>query len=299
MYVKLTVEPLQKVVAGQNLYVIDTSQTNALITTGNLSTSVPQPFELYTVLKSSDYVFSSLSKSFCVFRSNPSLFTTANAKISMTTRGAGGLPKQQFNNCQLVFNLPFCTETAYAAPANPDVLNSSHLATIYDSLASQLFTNFSTTLQLHPCNTTFSAQYSLFRNCTTCLQAYKNWLCAVTIPRCADATDTLPFLFPRAVNTSRNPLIDQIIRPRAYKEIMPCRQLCWCVEQNCPITLGFQCPSPRSFAMRNSYVEDNEGKTCNAPQRQYLASRGSKLEMGGWVGVVVLVHLAFRIAWGI
>src|SRR5208282_948448 len=77
-------------------YVIDSSQTNALITTGNLSTSEPQPFGIYTVLKSSDYVFSSLSNSFCVFHSNPSLFTTANTQVSMTTRGAGGLPKQQF-----------------------------------------------------------------------------------------------------------------------------------------------------------------------------------------------------------
>lgn len=326
-------------ITGENIYVIDTSQTNALITTGNLSTSEPQPFEIYTVLTSSDYVFSSLSHSFCVFRSNPSLFTTANAQISMTTRGAGGLPKQQFflgglnasteynlyltlpsnttgmggtvyapsvsiktktsDSCQLVFNLSFCTETAYAAPANPDILNSTHLATFYDSLASELFTNFSTTLQLNPCNTTLSAQYSLFRNCTSCLEAYQNWLCAVTIPRCTDFTDTSSFLFPRPVNTSRNPLIDQTVQPGAYKEIMPCSQLCFGVERNCPATLGFQCPIRGSFAMRNSYVEDSSGKTCNAPQLQYLASRGWKLEMGGWVGVVVLVHLAFWIVWGI
>jgi calcium channel MID1 len=256
----------------------------------------------------------------------------------MTTRGAGGLPKQQFllsglnasteynvyltlpsnttamtgtvytpsmsiktktsDNCQLVFNLSFCTETAYAVPANPSILNSTQLATFYDSLASELFTNFSTSLQLSPCNATISAQYSLFRNCTTCLQAYKNWLCAVTIPRCADITDTSSFLYPRAVNTSRNPLIDQTVQPGAYKEILPCSQLCWGVEQNCPVTLGFQCPLPGSFAMANSYGEDDDGKTCNAPQLQYLASGGGKLEMSGWVGIVFLVNLAFWIAWG-
>ena len=257
----------------------------------------------------------------------------------MTTRGAGGLPKQQFllgglnastdynvyltlaansttmagtvytpsmsfrtktsDNCQLVFNLSFCTETAYAAPANPNILNSTQLATFYDSLASELFTNFSTTLQLNPCNTSLSAQYSLFRNCTTCLQAYKNWLCAVTIPRCADFTDTSSFLFPRAVNTSRNPSIDQIVQPGPYKEILPCSELCFGVEQNCPITLGFQCPLPGSFAIANGYGESNDGTTCNSPQLQYLASWGGKLKMGGWgVGVVILVHLAFWISWG-
>jgi calcium channel MID1 len=323
------------VVAGQNLWVIDTSQSDALITTGNLTSSDQQPFEIYAVLQKDDHILSTLSNSFCAFGANPSLLTTANADISMTHRGAGGLPKQQFflrglnasteyniyltlplnnsalggtvytpsmnvstkvsNNCQLVFNLDFCTETAYAAPANPNILNSSALATFYDSLASSLFTNFSTTLQLHPCNTTYSAQYSLFRNCSTCQTAYKNWLCAVTIPRCADVTDTSSFLFPRPVNSSRQASIDQVVQPGAYKEIMPCSDLCWGIEQNCPSTLEFRCPSPGSDAMRNSYVEDKEGKTCNAPQLQYLASKGSRLEFSHWVVLGFLVHLAFWI----
>jgi calcium channel MID1 len=333
-------EPLQSVLGGQNLYLIDTSQTDALVTTGNLSTSDHQPFQIFAVLKDSDYIFSSLSNSYCVFRSNPSLFITANAQVSMTTRGVGGLPKQQFllsglnasteynvyltlpstndtssdqgvvyapsvsiktktnDNCQLVFNLPFCTETAYAAPANPNILNSSALATFYDSFASSQFANFSISLQLTACNTTLSAQYSLFRNCTTCLSAYKNWLCAVTIPRCADITDQAPYLYERPVNDSRNPLIDQTIEPGAYKELMPCSDLCFAVEQNCPSTLSFTCPLPGSFAMQNSYVEDNTGKTCNAPQLQYLASRGGKVEVGRWGLVGIVVHLAFWIMWG-
>src|SRR5579859_4332717 len=89
-------EPQHTVITGENLWVIDTSQADALITTGNLSTSVPQPFDIYAISKDRDFVLSSLSNSFCAFRSNPSLLTTANAEISMTTRGAGGLPKQQF-----------------------------------------------------------------------------------------------------------------------------------------------------------------------------------------------------------
>jgi calcium channel MID1 len=335
---QLTTEPQQSVIAGENLWVIDTSQADALITTGNLSTSTQQPFDIYAVPADSDHVFSTLSNSFCAFRSNPSLLTTANANISMTTRGAGGLPKQQFflqglspnstynvyltlpltnnslggtvftpsmsiqtkvsNNCQLVFNLPFCTETAYAAPANPNILNSSALSSFYDNLASSLYTNFSTTLQLTPCNTTLTAQYSLFRNCSTCATAYKNWLCAVTIPRCADITNLAPYLFDRPVNTSRQSLIDQTVKPGAYKEFMPCSDLCWGIEQNCPSTLGFGCPLPGSFAMQNSYVEDSTGKTCNAPQLQYLASgvgRG-KIVSYGVLGIMVLVHLAFWIA---
>ena len=341
MFIELTIEPQQSVIGGENLYVIDTSQTDALITTGNLSSSAQQPFDIYAVLASQDYVFSSLSNSYCAFRSNPSLLTTANSQISMTTRGAGVLPKQQFflqgltasseynvyltlplhnstlggivfnpavslktkssDTCQVIFNLPFCTATAYAVPANPSVLNSSALASFYDNLASSLYTNFSTSLQLYPCNTTQSAQFSIFRNCSTCEQAYKNWLCAVTIPRCADVNDNSSYLFDRPVNSSRNAEINQVVQPGPYKELMPCSDLCFGIEQNCPYTLGFQCPIPGSFAMEQSYVDDKTGKTCNAPQLQYLASRGTKwgVEMR-WVGVLALIslHLAFWTAWG-
>jgi len=255
----------------------------------------------------------------------------------MTTRGAGGLPKQQFfltglnasttynvyltlpsnqttnagavfgpsvsletktgDTCELVFNLDFCTETAYAAPSNPTNFNSTALAQFYDNLAEQLYANFTLSLQLTPCNTTTSAQYSLFRNCSTCLSAYKNWLCAVTIPRCADFTDDASFLFPRPVNSSRNPAISQTVQPGPYKEMMPCSQLCWGLEQNCPATLGFQCPVAGSFAMQNSYVEDDSGRTCNLPQLQYLASGVGRLGLAGWGCIVVLFHWAFWILW--
>jgi calcium channel MID1 len=78
---------------------------------------------------------------------------------------------------------------------------------------------------------------------------------------------------------------------------MPCSDLCWGIEQNCPSTLGFSCPDPGSEAMLNSYVEDKTGKTCNAPQLQYLASSGVRLGMGHWVLMGFLVHLAFWIVW--
>ena len=79
---------------------------------------------------------------------------------------------------------------------------------------------------------------------------------------------------------------------------MPCSDLCWGIEQNCPSTLQFQCPIPGSLAMQQSYVEDKTGKTCNAPQLQYLASSARKLGVAElWVLVGVFVHLAFWIAW--
>jgi calcium channel MID1 len=47
-------------------------------------------------------------------------------------------------------------------------------------------------MQQIACNTTDSARYSLAADCANCTAAYKNWLCAVAIPRCEDIS--LPIL---------------------------------------------------------------------------------------------------------
>lgn len=68
---------------------------------------------------------------------------------------------------------------------------------MYDQRAGELWQNFSYSLQQIPCNTTSTAQYSLAKTCDDCAAAYKEWLCAVTIPRCEDYTSQLPWLQPR------------------------------------------------------------------------------------------------------
>lgn len=60
-----------------------------------------------------------------------------------------------------------------------------------------MYQNFNYSLQQIPCNTTSSAQYSLAKNCDDCAHAYKQWLCAVTMPRCEDYSSDLPWLQPR------------------------------------------------------------------------------------------------------
>jgi len=103
-------------------------------------------------------------------------------------------------NCALLFNLTFCSEVAYAVPYNPNTVPSfSHLQQLYDEYATMLYQNFSNSLQLIPCNTTSTAQYSLAKNCDDCAQAYKQWLCAVTLPRCDDYTNDNPYLYRRNV----------------------------------------------------------------------------------------------------
>lgn len=134
-----------------------------------------------------------------------------------------------------------------------------------------MYKNFGYSLQQIACNTTSSAQYSLARNCTDCAAAYRQWLCAVTIPRCEDFSNKAKHLHPRNVNAafpnatladlakndevlteeyknkpshnqSRNPMIDKEINPGPYKEILPCTALCYELVQSCPASLQFVCP---------------------------------------------------------
>ncbi|KAH0846313.1 Calcium influx-promoting protein ehs1 [Fonsecaea pedrosoi] len=194
------------------------------------------------------------------------------------------------NNCRLMYNLSFCSEVAYAVPSNPNKFSPEtglpDLAALYDSYAAQMYQYFNYSLQQIPCNTTSSAQYSLARNCDDCARAYKQWLCAVTIPRCADFSSSASFLKPRnlgqpfingssissdpsqfnvkqasldavATNSSRNPLIDTSIQPGPYKEVLPCEDLCYDLVQSCPASLGFACP------LRGKGLEDSYGKRVN------------------------------------
>ena len=115
-------------------------------------------------------------------------------------------------NCALIFNLTFCSEVAYAVPSNPYTFPSTdYLSAVYDSYAANMYQNFNYSLQQIPCNTTSSAQYSLAKNCDDCAAAYKQWLCAVTMPRCEDFSAQLPWLQPRNMaqrflNSSSSPM---------------------------------------------------------------------------------------------
>ncbi|EME48291.1 calcium channel-like protein [Dothistroma septosporum NZE10] len=114
--------------------------------------------------------------------------------VDFTTKSDG--------NCQLLFNLTFCNEVAYAAPSNPSneaYKNYSAFQEFYDNYTTTWYAPFNYTLAQIPCNTTSDAQYSLAKNCNHCAAAYKEWLCAVSIPRCEDFSNNATFLQPRNV----------------------------------------------------------------------------------------------------
>ena len=168
------------------------------------------------------------------------------------------------------------------------------LAAFYDNYSAAVYQNFTYSLEQIPCQTTPESQYSLATNCDNCAAAYKQWLCAVTIPRCVDYTSTEPYLQARNVagnftngtmpstefgdltfsaanqsvwflNSSRVPAIDTTIQPGPYKEILPCIGLCYGIVQNCPASLGFTCPLAGK-GQNHSYGYATGGNlTCNIP----------------------------------
>lgn len=197
------------------------------------------------------------------------------------------------DNCAVLFNLSFCSEVAYAVPSNPS-LNVTQLTAIYDDNAAALYKNFSYSLQQIQCNATDISAYSLAVGCDDCAAAYKQWLCAVTIPRCADFSNNADFLrvrnaaqaflngteIPRdsplvqspVESRSRNSLIDTEIKPGPYKEILPCQDLCFDLVRNCPASLKFSCPDGAALNASYGYRNANGDITCSYLGAAYYLS---------------------------
>lgn len=70
-------------------------------------------------------------------------------------------------------------------------------------------------------------------------------------------------------NSSRNLNIDTDITPGPYKELLPCKDLCYELVRSCPASLQFVCPT-EGHGLNYSYGNPPEGAnntnvTCNAP----------------------------------
>ncbi len=103
-------------------------------------------------------------------------------------------------NCALLYNLDFCDQVAYAVPSSPNATaNFTQFQAFYDDYTRNFYHNFNYSLQQIPCHTDSAAQYSLVKNCSDCAGAYKEWLCAVSIPRCEDFTNDASYLQIRNV----------------------------------------------------------------------------------------------------
>lgn len=256
--------------------------------------------------------------------------------VNWTTKSDG--------NCALLFDLAFCDEVAYAVPSNYANYNTSGMRQLFDNYTSTYYQQFNYSLQQIPCDTTSDAQYSLAQNCSTCAAAYKEWLCAVSIPRCEDFSNGASYLQPRnvgqnfhngsalspeilnlrfipmtgaptldgsprdrqtylsaiAANSSRNPaIIDELIQPGPYKELLPCDDLCYSIVQSCPASLGFGCPYPgRGLEVGYAPRSQNGSLTCSFLGAVYDLNAASGMRASvTWVLVsTVFVGLILNLA---
>ncbi|CAG8459343.1 2519_t:CDS:2 [Diversispora eburnea] len=187
---------------------------------------------------------------------------------------------------------------AYSVPANP-LLPISKIIKFYDELAEEYFKNFTLTLSQFSCNKT---HYSLVRSCNDCLESYKNWICAMTVPRCGDADffstsdDDNDFSdssiiggIARNANKSRIPKIDKEMVPGAYIEIPPCINLCYNTTQSYGIM-----NSPEKGSISNV--------TCNPMGSDWIktnsATRNNLILFYWWkwiVGIIGIIEIIFQL----
>lgn len=193
-------------------------------------------------------------------------------------------------------------------PSNPD-LSVTQLRGIYDDHAANYYTNFSYSLQQIQCDTAPESMFSLTVGCEDCARAYKQWLCSVSIPRCADFSNNASYLQVRnagqnfingsslpadspyretfGTNVSRNALIDKKIKPGPYKEILPCADICYSLVKDCPFALGFGCPTGSWLNASYGYRDPNGDITCSYLGAAYYLNAGAKLGISGSLSLLL------------
>lgn len=361
-----------------NLYFVDSDINSALLITNNVTQSSPGSTNYeewmdisppWTIFANNinNTAISGLERSYCALNQLAQMREGNNAiNKSMTSRGLGNKPKEQFyvtylnssstyygilgmegnstasgngvvggggkiytamnfttktdKNCALLYNLDFCSEVAYAVPSNPN-RTTSELAQIYDSNAQSFYQAFEYSLSLIQCNTSSINLYSLVVGCNDCAAAYKEWLCAVTIPRCYDWSSNYTYLMPRnaaqaflngsslpaddplvtnpVTNQSRNPLIDSDIVPGPYKEVLPCHDLCSAMVRTCPSALSFKCPAGKWLNDSYGYRSSDGDITCSYLGAAYYLNGAFRMFAPGIeLGLVVAALWAvFWISW--
>ncbi|ANB11854.1 Mid1p [Sugiyamaella lignohabitans] len=287
--------------------------TNNFTTSNNVPTENISDFGIYVYQFSNSSNAGDirrLSQSFCAVNTEGALIDQDNAQMSNTTRGYGNTMKGQIfvsglnksetylafltkpserlvyqavnfttksdTNCQVIFDLDFCSGVAFAVPGNASAFTTETLREFYDDMALNRYGNFSKSLQNIPCNASAETQYSIMRGCDDCANSYKQWLCAITIPRCTDWSNQQSFLFPRPVGQSRNPEINEVIKPGKYKEILPCADLCYSIVQDCSPDFGFFCPKAgRGLEFSYGQRSPNGDISCSYPGAAYIPSTAS------------------------
>ncbi|BGP27451.1 calcium channel subunit Mid1 [Rhodotorula toruloides] len=89
------------------------------------------------------------------------------------------------DSCRLVYGIDVCPSVAYSVPA-PASIDTPSLISFFNSSISASLANFTRTMTTFPCGLN-DGQYSVVSTCDDCITAYRDYLCAMTMPRCTDA----------------------------------------------------------------------------------------------------------------
>ncbi|KAI9594183.1 stretch-activated Ca2+-permeable channel component-domain-containing protein [Syncephalis fuscata] len=155
-------------------------------------------------------------------------------------------------SCAQTSGLSFCNRVNYRVPV-PSGGNTTNAAQAYDDRARKYYDNFTQLLDQFDCDN----RYSFERNCDNCRDAYKDWLCAMTVPQCHQGDSAGDSYDPKDPNLLARPKDNGRALPSTgtWTEVLPCVGLCYRVVQSCPAYFQFACPSI-SHNKANSYGVD-------------------------------------------
>ena len=98
------------------------------------------------------------------------------------------------------------------------------------------------------------------------------------------------------MNSSRNQLIDNLIRPGPWKEVLPCKELCYDLVQSCPASMGFVCPLKDEILKSYGSMRSDKTVTCNYPGNSGYFSKAAyiavdKVLTSTVLGLIFLGHI--------
>lgn len=161
--------------------------------------------------------------------------------------------------------LPYCPTTAYTVPLPepPDGAPAYNASNLPDTLATPLLaylSNFTASLLTVACG---RDNYSPLQTCADCQQAYRRWLCAVSLPRCGEFPSQQQPVQPPQQSQQQPALLQQPsgTAPRnaalgnstVYTALLPCIETCNAADRACPVFLGFRCPNGKKTIAQSSY----------------------------------------------
>lgn len=174
--------------------------------------------------------------------------------------------------CPLLLPTDVCPNIGYASPVG--TASESPLSAIPDTFLTNI------TDSLESFQTSLSAtglacgrdRYSYVSDCVDCYNAYRDWVCQIVLPQCAESGNFSdvgsppapqgPSTFDRPLDNPRNSAMSPYATD--YTELQPCISVCTVVESKCPTALTFICPhrhfnADQSYAFIGGNDDSNDG----------------------------------------